>query len=218
MSSVGFKYILALLPHWFQYTSGSSVWSRASAHMVPTGLANELGNIMLKTRGTTKKTLIVKFEHPYGHDMLVFLALETDWRKEQQQPIDAIDTLRRGGWGENVKSKDCSRSFNSLTSTCLPGTHAHTLKPLSTQQGSGSAPVQQWFNLALNNMEHDSSFRQMSIYVTDDADSEAAIHCVISWGFEGLRFYMWKGTHNRYMQSSECAHTYGYLKKLFWAN
>lgn len=97
-------------------------------------------------------------------------------------------------------------------------THAHTLKPLSTQQGSGSAPVQQWFNLALNTMEHDSSFRQMSIYVTDDADSEAAIHCVISWGFEGLRFYMWKGTHNRYMQSSECAHTYGYLKKLFWAN
>lgn len=26
-----------------------------------------------------------------------------------------------------MKSKDCSRSFNSLTSTCLPGTHAHTL-------------------------------------------------------------------------------------------
>lgn len=38
LSSSGFKYTLALLPHWFQYTSGSSVWSRAAAHMVPAGL------------------------------------------------------------------------------------------------------------------------------------------------------------------------------------
>ena len=38
MGSAGFKYILALLPYWFQCTSGSSVWSRAAAHMVPPGL------------------------------------------------------------------------------------------------------------------------------------------------------------------------------------
>lgn len=32
-------------------------------------------------------------------------------------------------------------------------------------------------------MEPDSSFRQMSIYVTDDAGTEATIHCVISETF-----------------------------------
>lgn len=38
LGSVGFKYTLDLLPHWFPYTSESSVSSQPAAHMVPTGL------------------------------------------------------------------------------------------------------------------------------------------------------------------------------------
>lgn len=81
-------------------------------------------------------------------------------------------------------------NINALKCTYSTSTHI-----LSTEQGSGSIPVHQWFNLALTSTaDQDGAWQQFpsdeylcNRWCRHEGQSSATIHCVISEQFGVLR-------------------------------